>query len=286
LQPACVKKEQVMDWRTQLGAIRAIFMRDLKHYIRYPVEAVFGVLQPFIWLIPVYFMAQAFAVGGANAAFAAYSGTPDYVTFWLIGGILGFYVSSVLWGMGFSLKREMLQGVLEANWLTPVPVVVQLVGRSLWGIAVTTFKSFVGLAIVGLVVGLNFNGFILPALITVVLTLVGLYGLGFGIAAAVLVSNDASNIIDITDFAVTTLSGQQFPITVLPRGLMAVSLALPITYGIDAIRGYLMGTTTLLPLWQEQLILFGVMIVFVTVGYVVFRRVERAVRRNGNLAYH
>jgi len=278
--------KQVMDRRSYLRALGAIFVRDLKHYLRYPVEAVFGLIEPFVWLIPVYFMAQAFAVDGDNIGFAAYAGTPDYVTFWLIGGILGFYSSSVMWGMGFSLKREMFQGVLETNWLTPVPVVVQLVGRSLWCIAVTTLKGLVGLTIVWLAVGVSLTGVLLPALVIFVPVLIGLYGLGFGIAAAVLVSNDANNIIDMSDFVITTLSGQQFPITVLPKFLMAVSLALPITYGIDAIRGYLMGTTTLLPLWQEQIILFGVMIVFVTVGYVVFRRVERAVRRNGNLAYH
>jgi len=116
--------------------------------------------------------------------------------------------------------------------------------------------------------------------------LIGLYGLGFGLAAVVLISNDANNVIDISSFIIRTFSGQEFPVTVLPRVLMAFSLILPVTYAFDAVRGYLIGTRTLLPMVQEQLILLAVMALFVSVGYAVFRRVERSVRTAGNLGHH
>ncbi len=116
--------------------------------------------------------------------------------------------------------------------------------------------------------------------------LIGLYGLGFGISAWVLVTNNANSIIDMSNYAIQLLSGSQFPVRVLPRILLAVSLFIPLTYGMDAIRGYLLGTSTLLPPSMEMAILFGVMVVFVAAGYLIFKRVERRVRDAGNLGFH
>ncbi len=277
---------QTSAWARYWLAVRAIFRRDLTAYFRYPLNFIFSLINPFIWALPVLFMAQAFSAGGRNAGLAAYTGTSDYVAFFVIGGLITSYVGSVMWGMGFTLREEMWQGVLETNWLTPAPVVVQLVGRSLWSLAITTFE---GVCILGLAWGLfrfSFTGHILPALLAMVPVLIGLYGLGFGISAWVLVTNNANSIIDMSNYAIQLLSGSQFPVRVLPRILLAVSLFIPLTYGMDAIRGYLLGTSTLLPPSMEMAILFGVMVVFVAAGYLIFKRVERRVRDAGNLGFH
>ena len=73
---------------------------------------------------------------------------------------------------------------------------------------------------------------------------------------------------------------------VLPRILLTVSLMIPLTYGMDAIRGYLLGTTTLLPPGIEMAILLGVMALFVVAGYLIFRKVERGVKTTGTMAFH
>jgi len=263
----------------------AVFLRDLKIYLRYPANVLFGLIDPFVWMIPVYFMAQAFMTGGRSPGLEAYTGTSDYIAFWLVGGIVGFYLNSVMWRMGFSLKNEMMLGVIETNWLAPVPVLVHLVGRSLWSLTHTTFMAGLMLLVARLALGVSFTGEVWSALLTMIPILIGLYGLGFGIAAAVLLSNDANFIIDTSSFLVRTLSGHQFPVNVLPPALMAVSLAIPLTYGLDAVRGYLLGTKTLLPLAQEQVVMLVVAVLFTGAGYWVLRRVERYVRLRGNLGH-
>lgn len=273
-------------WKLYATAVKAVFLRDLRSYIRYPGNAVFSIIEPFVWMLPVVYMASAFAVNGQAVGFQAYSGTGDFIAYWVVGGIIGYYVSSVMWGIGFSLKNEMMLGVIETNWLTPVPPVVLLVGRSLWSLALTTFRSAIGLLIAWAAFHFSFSGQILPALLALIPILIGLYGLGFGLAAAVLMTNDANNIIDMSQFILQMLSGQQFPVQVLPRFLLAFSLAIPVTYGIDLVRGYLLDTKTLLPLYMEVWILVGVMVAFVAAGYLIFRWVERATRNSGNLAFH
>jgi len=266
--------------------VRAIFRRDFISYFRYPLNFIFSLISPFVWALPVLFMARAFSTGARNEGFAAYTGTSDYVAFFVIGGLVTSYVGSVMWGMGFSLRQEMWQGVLETNWLTPAPIVVQLIGRSLWSLAITTFEGIGILAIAWALFRFSFTGHILPALLAMIPVLIGLYGLGFGIAAVVLVTNNANTVIDLTNYSVQLLSGSQFPVRVLPRVLLAVSLFIPLTYGMDAIRGYLLGTKTLLPPSIEMAILLAVMVCFVAAGYLIFRKVERDVRTAGNLAFH
>ena len=53
------------------------------------------------------------------------------MSFVLVGTVLASYIASVFWGMGYALKSEMDSGVLESNWLTPIPRPLMLVGQTL-----------------------------------------------------------------------------------------------------------------------------------------------------------
>jgi len=273
-------------WRHALMAIAAIFRKDLQVFLSYPLNVIMRLVEPVMWLTPVYFMARSFQVDGVNIGLRAYTGTSDFIAYLVLGSLISSYVSAVAWGMGFALKNEMDTGVLESNWLTPVPVLVQLIGRSCFSIFLTTLNTLgVGLAI-WLLFGFSFVGSIGPALLVLLPLIVALYGFGFGLAGVVLLTNNANNIIDIVSNNITKLSGSEFPVTVLPRPLLAISLALPLTYAYDAIRGHLLHTETLLPFGTELLILVACMFVFFTLGYLVFRRIERRCRSIGTLSQH
>ncbi len=278
--------ERLTGWRHAILAIWAIFRKDLQVFLSYPLNAVMRVVEPVMWLTPVYFMSKSFQVDGVNVGLQAYAGTTDYMAFLILGGLVSSYVSAVFWGMGFALKNEMDSGVLESNWLTPVPVLVQLVGRSLFSIFLTTLNSLSIALACWLLFGFSFIGSAIPALMTLIPLIIALYGFGFALAGVVLLTNNANNVIDIVSNNITILSGSQFPINVLPRPLMAISLAIPLTYGYDAIRGLLMKTTTILPIAAEQAILVIFMFVTFSVGYVIFRRIETRCRSLGTLAQH
>jgi len=273
-------------WRHHLRTLGAIFRKDLQVFLSYPVNAVMRILEPLMWMTPVYFMARSFAVDGVNIGLRAHTGTTDYMAFFIIGGAISAYVSAVFWGMGFALKNEMDTGVLESNWLTPAPLLVQMLGRSLFSLFLTTINVFVIGLCVWLLFGFEITGRVLPALITLAPLLVALYGFGLGLAGVVLITNNANYIIDIVSNNITILSGSQFPVTVLPRPLLAVSLALPLTYAYDAVRGLLLGTTTLMPLAASQGILVVLMFVSTAAGLAVFGRIQDRCRQLGTLSQH
>ncbi|MDI6638742.1 MAG: hypothetical protein QME82_07525 [Bacillota bacterium] len=64
------------------------------------------------------------------------------------------------------------------------------------------------------------------------------------------------------------------------------AMAIPLTYGYDAVRAILLGTRTLLPLHLEQAILVGFMGVMVALGLWAFGLVERRCRRLGTISMH
>src|SRR5688572_31988185 len=126
--------------RTQLRALYVIALKDWKVFWRYPLNAVSSIFQPIIWITPIYYMGKAFSTNGQALGFAAYSGTSDYMSFILLGTVLTNFIMTVFWGMGYALKNYMDAGVLESNWLTPVPRLLILVGRTLSSLLVTAIK--------------------------------------------------------------------------------------------------------------------------------------------------
>lgn len=273
-------------WQSNLRAVLAIAKKDFLHFLRYPLNAAFSIIQPVIFLAPVYFLGKSFATPQGNVGFAAYAGTDDYVSFVLLGAVLSRYLSAVLWGMGFSLKNEMDSGMLESNWMTPMSRPLLLIGRTLASLGITTLNSFGVLLLGWLFFGFRISGNLLAAVLVALPMLVALYGFGFAFAAIVMLIRDPNTLIDVSDFVISGLSGNQFPVQALPKTLLPLSLAIPLTYGYDAIRSYLLGTNSLIPVRYEVAILIASMGVMTPAGYVVFKLVERRCKQLGTLGLH
>jgi len=273
-------------WRSNLRALLAIARKDWRIYFRYPLTVASHILQPLVWIAPLYFMGLAFSNNGQAQGFAGYSGTSDYMSYILIGSVIVAFINTVFWGMGYSLKEDMDAGVLEPNWLAPAPRPLLLIGRTLTNLTITAITSTATLIIAGQLFGLHLSGSLLSALAVSIPMLLGLYGFGFAFAALVLVLRDANTLVDMSSFLVSTFSGTQFPVQALPGFLLPVALALPLTYGLDAIRGLLLRTPTLLPLPVEVGLMLVFMVVMIVLGLWVFRRLELRVQQKGTLGQH
>jgi ABC-2 type transport system permease protein len=270
----------------QFRALFAIVRKDWKQYWRYPLNAVSTIFQPVIWLAPVYFMGKAFSINGQALGFAQYSGTSDYMSFLILGAILGNFVNAVFWGMGYALKNDMDSGVMESNWLTPIPRLLILIGRSATNLFVTALTSFGMLIVCKLVFGFHPTGDVWKAVGAIVPMLIGLYGFGFAFAGIVLLMREANTLVDTSAFIVQVFSGTDFPVTVLPKWLLPISLLLPLTYGLDAARGLLLKTNTLFSIRVEIVLLIFFMFVMLWFGSWIFYRIERRVRMLGTLGQH
>jgi ABC-2 type transport system permease protein len=272
--------------KTQLRALYVIARKDWKVFWRYPLNAASNVFQPIIWITPIYFMGKAFSTDGQSTGFAAYNGSGDYMSFILLGTVLSNFILTVFWGMGYALKEDMDAGVLESNWLTPVSRLLILVGRTLTSLLTTSITSLVMLVIAGALFGFKPTGNTFAAILTAIPMMVGLYGFGFAFAGIVLLMREANTLVDVGSFLVQGFSGTSFPVKSLPYWLIPISLMLPLTYGLDAVRGFLLKTNTIFPIQVEIVILIVSMFAMLSFGAWVFNKVERRVRTLGTLGQH
>ena len=271
---------------SHLRALYALIRKDWKQYWRYPFNAVSAIFHPLVWVAPVYFMGLAFSVNGKAEGFAQYSGTTDFMSFILLGTVLENFINAVFWGMGFALKNDMDSGVMESNWLTPIPRLLILVGHSVTNLVVTFMTSMGMLFFAGLVFGFHPSGDLWAAFVPIIPMMLGLYGFGFAFAAVVMLLREANALVDMSSFLVQIFSGSNFPVNALPRFLLPVALVLPLTYGLDSVRAHLLGTNTILPLQWELALLIVFMFVMLWIGVSAFRSLERRVRVLGTLGQH
>lgn len=269
-----------------MRTILAVARKDVLLMVRYPMNLISRIIEPVGWLMPVFFLGRAFSQGSIAPGFAAWTGTGDYMAFIVVGWILSAYVSAVMWGMGFSLKTEMDQGVLESNWVAPITPARLLVGRTLASVAVTTLTS-IGFATLAIFIfDISAQGQLIPAVAFSLPVVVGLYGLGFVLAGLVLRLKDANTLIDVGNFVLGLLSGRDYPVLVLPRAVMALSFLLSLTYGYDGIRALLLGTRPLLPLPLQALVARVFMVVMILAGLWTLKTLEYRTRVQGSLGQH
>lgn len=271
---------------SHLRALFALIRKDWKQYWRYPLNAVSSIFQPLIWIAPVYFMGLAFSENGKAVGFSQYSGTTDFMSFILLGTVLESFINAVFWGMGYALKNDMDSGVMESNWLTPIPRLLILVGHSVTNLLVTAITSIGMLFFGGLIFGFHASGDVFKAFLPVIPMMIGLYGFGFAFAAVVMLIREANTLVDISSFLVQIFSGSNFPVNALPKFLLPIALALPLTYGLDAIRHYLINTKPLLAIQWEMTLLIVFMFVMLWIGITTFRSLEKRVRTLGTLGQH
>ncbi|MGM0640718.1 MAG: ABC transporter permease [Thermotogota bacterium] len=269
-----------------MNVYRARFKISLKIYLRYPVNFLMNFFAPLIWITPFYFMGMGFSEDGKMVGFEQYTGNSDFIGFLVVGYMISSLLITTLWGMGFSIKEEMRQGVLESNWSAPINKIHLIIGKSLYNY----FIAFVEIIITGIVChyafGFNITGNLLKTIFILAISIIGFYGLGILIASVVLLAKNANPIIDMSNSIVSGLSGSWFPIKVLPKGVMFLSFMIPLTYVYDTSRSLLLGQEPLFSINSQIIILIITSFILLFIGNYVFKKIEAKCLREGLLNSH
>jgi ABC-2 type transport system permease protein len=213
-----------------------------------------------------------------------YSGArPGLIGYAVIGSAANIVVINMLYFVGQILDEERLRGTLAGLFLTPAPRVGWLSGFALAGgfqMAVSTIVTVVfGWLVFGISFHVNWPALVLSA----VLLLFALWGLGFVFSAIGLWckrSNDVSNLLSPI-FAL--IGGVFYPLSVLPPWLRLPGEILPIPYGVQALVGATLKGESVTSLGGDLIPLAIFAVVLPVVGIACFRMVERLARRQGQL---
>jgi ABC-2 type transport system permease protein len=215
-----------------MNAIFILWLRELKRYVRSRAQIVASLGQPMLYL---------FALGFGLGPIFQKSGNGNYIQF-VAPGVVGMTVLFSATFSGIALLWDRQFGFLKETLVAPVPRVFIMTGKMLGGATVAVIQGLL-VAVICLIAGFR------PVHVTT-LPIAFLFMILIAIVFAALGTTIGSVLVDMQGFQLVMnflvlpiffLSGALFPLNDLPMALGVITKLDPLSYGIDGLRGALIG---------------------------------------------
>ncbi len=247
-----------------MGAIYILWLREVKRYTRSRAQIFASLGQPLLYLLALGF--------GLGPVFQR-SGNGSYLQF-LAPGVIGMTVlfTSIFSGIGLLWDRQF--GFLKETLVAPVPRLSIVIGKTLGGVTVALLQGTL-VVVVCLVAGFRPQSLLaVPhAFLYMILIALVFAGLGTAIGSRLQDMQAFGLVMNFLVMPIFFLSGALFPLDHLPPALGAVTRADPLSYGIDGLRGALIGRSHFgLP--ADLAVLAAVGAVLLAIGSYLFSRIE------------
>ena len=247
-----------------MQAIYILWLRQLKKHFRSRSRMIGSLAQPLLFLV---------ALGYGFGPVYQRAGEGNYLEF-IAPGIIGMSIifTSVFSGMEIIWDRQF--GFLKETLVAPVSRFNIILGRTLGGATVATIQGAI-VFILALIFGFRPVNFLLAPLALVIMLIVALLFTALGVAIASKVE-DVQGFQLIVNFLVMPLfflSGALFPLEGLPGPLAVLVRLDPLSYGIDALRGILIGINHF-GIWFDFGIIFLIALALVSLGSWLFSKME------------
>ncbi len=247
-----------------MKTIYVLWLRQLKRYFRSRARMIGSLGQPLLFLI---------ALGFGFGPIYSKAGGGNYIQFLAPGVIsMGILFTAVFTGIEIIWDRQF--GFLKETLVAPVSRFHIMLGRTLGGATVATIQG-IAVLVLSVIVGFRpVNWFLIPAVILVMFLVATLFtALGTAIACKL---DDMQGFQLIMNFLVMPLfflSGSLFPLSGLSDALTFVARLDPLSYGIDALRGLLLGAFHF-GFAVDMFALLGITGVLLVVGSYLFSKIE------------
>ena len=209
----------------------------------------------------------------------------------LLGFMIWFFGMKAVEGMQFLLSEEARAGTLEQMYMTPAPMALVMLGRSVGMLVVSAVQaSIVGAAIVLLLrMPVAFDpAVVLSAIPSFVLTMIGLFGFGYLVAGLTIVFKQIGTLVNMLQNMLLFFGGVLLPVDVLPPAVAAFARTLPTTQGIVVLRRVVFGGQSLADVWASGdlpwLIVHSAL--YFALGWVFYARCEEVAKRQGSLGQY
>jgi ABC-2 type transport system permease protein len=247
-----------------MGAIYILWLRELKRYVRSRSQILASLGQPLLYLLALGF--------GLGPVFRK-SGNGSYLQF-VAPGVIGMTVlfTSIFSGIGLLWDRQF--GFLKETLVAPVPRMSIVVGKTLGGVTVALLQGIL------VVIVCLFAGFrparlasIPPAFCYMALIALVFSGLGTAIGSRLQDMQGFQLIMNFLVMPIFFLSGALFPLDHLPKVLGDITSVDPLSYGIDGLRGTLIGRSHF-GLLIDVSVLGAVAVLLLSIGSYLFSKIE------------
>lgn len=202
----------------------------------------------------------------------------SYLSFIVVGNAFYVFVFAAAFVVGRVMFWERASGTIEATFMTPMNRLAYMAGV-MTAASINSSVDLVAVFLMGLLFGFqvaSFNAVLF--FVGLLLTAFALFGIGLMANAITLSFRDRTTTSNSLMLLFLVFSGIVCPVELMPDWAQMISRALPLTYGIRVIRASLLGITMQDAL-QDLGILFVLGLIFVGVGALTLRLIERNLKR-------
>src|SRR5689334_598874 len=217
-----------------MKVIYILWLREVKKYLRSRTQIIASLGSPIMYLGILGF--------GLGPIFQK-AGQGSYLQF-MAPGVIGMTILFTSTFSGIALLWDRQFGFLKETLVAPVPRLTIMLGRTLGGASVALLQGCV-IFIVCLIAGFRPSGWVtLPyAFLAMVLIAMNFSALGTLLGSSISQMQGFQLVMNFLVMPLFFLSGALYPLNNLPTVLAALTRADPLTYGVDALRGALIGRT-------------------------------------------
>ncbi len=247
-----------------MNAIYILWLRQLIRYFRSKSRIIGSLAQPLLFLL---------ALGFGFGPIYAKAGGGNYIQF-LVPGIVGMSIMFTAVFMGIEMIWDRKFGFLKETMVAPVSRFSIMLGRILGGATVATLQGVL-VMFISIFIGFRLSNWflVIPAILIMFLIALIFTTLGTAIASIMEDMQGFQLIINFLVMPMFFLSGALFPLTGLPPAVTAISLIDPLSYGVDALRGVLLGVSHI-NMSLNIVVTIGVWAILLGVGSFLFSKME------------
>ena len=240
-----------------------LWLRQLKRYLRSRSRIIGSLGQPLLFLV---------ALGYGLGPVFAKAGDGNYLQF-LAPGVIAMSILFTAIFSGIEIIWDRQFGFLKETMVAPVSRFTIMLGRSLGGATVASLQGLI-VFVISLLAGFHPEWSLVPlAILFMMLIALVFTALGTAVASTLEDMQGFQLIMNFVVMPVFFLSGALFPLDQSPVVLKAIAYANPLSYGVDSLRGTLVGTAGF-GLVVDVSVLAVVAVVFVALGAWLFRRIQ------------
>ena len=241
-----------------------MWQREVKRFVRSKSRIVGSLGQPILFLV---------ALGYGLGPVFAKAGQGNYLEF-LAPGIIGMSIifSAIFNGMQVIWDRQF--GFLKETMVAPVSRLSIMFGRTIGGATVASAQGVLVL-LIAMLAGFRPISWIgvVPAIIMMFLIALLFSSLGIMVASLLKDMQGFQLIMNFLVMPLFFLSGALFPLDNVPAALLIVARCDPLSYGVDALRYFLIGSSTF-PLALDIGVLVLVSALFLGLGSYFFSKIQ------------
>lgn len=255
-------------------------------------SAVFSFKAQFSWLYPPMWLAMKLVMPLSQMSFFVFVGqflittgnaSADIVAYIAIGNAMTVLSWNTIFSVINITSHDKWDGTLPLVLATPAHRLPLFVGRAMIHVFDGMLSVAISFVYAVFLFGVNFgNTDILALIVVVFLTAFTMAGFGLLIGGFSFYFRNPLVFANIFTFVLLIFCGVNFPVQDLPQPIQFISYIFPLTYGIDAGRKVISGSTLIdiAPLLGQMLIVGFISIVL---GYVFFRSFENMARKTGRI---